>query len=188
MSSPLALARMRALRTVRVPFDPGEFSALESAAQLAARRIIGVVDGDGVRALMLGWAPEYDPGSVFGAERGYLRDASPTALLILAACIRCCWPDPSESLYPGCAATEDEVLDALERFTNSAGSGEASQNAVRRVRKGAIRQLRGYGLLAPESDDGTVRLGPEIATWSDPDVSQLRSRYDDLPAVGRDRP
>ncbi len=187
MSDPLSLARMRALRTVDVPVDTGEFSALDTAARLAARRIIDVVRRDDVRGLLLGWEPGYGPGSVFGAETESLRDPSPTVLLTLAACIRSCWRDPGESLYPGHTTTEDEILDALEHFTLGIGGGGTSQGAARRVRKGALRHLRACGLLAPDVGDGTVRLGPEIATWTDADMSELRGRYDDLPTVGGDR-
>src|SRR5688572_8344961 len=99
----VALARMRAARTLPRPAEPGSMRALRAAATRAGRTLVEVRDGEGA-ALALGWLegsePPTDPAS--GVVR---RQLSPLTLLVFAACLRACWPNRDADPYPGVSAT-----------------------------------------------------------------------------------
>jgi hypothetical protein len=186
MPDPLSLARMRVNRTVPVPLDVTALAALRGAADFAGRQVIDLAGHDGIRVLMLGWPDDFDQGGVFGQESWSTRQAPPSVLLTLAACIRCCWPSPEESPYPGEPAPEERIMAALERFTHADRDSGAPGRGARPAWKSALRFLRACGFLAPDEGNSQVRLGPEIAAWSEADIRQLRDRYGDLPGADGD--
>src|ERR1700722_18108412 len=180
---PLSLARMRVNRTVPVPLEVGALAGLRAAAAFAGRQLIDVQDHEGSRFLMLGWPDDFDQGAIFGQESWTARQVPPGAQLFLAACIRCCWPSPDQSLYPGDPAPEERVMAALERFSQASSSTEAQRQGVHSAGKRALRFLRACGFLAPDTGDAQIRLGPEIAAWNEADIRPLRDRFDDLPGA-----
>jgi hypothetical protein len=184
MTSPLALARIRASRIIPVPQDRVALGSLQDAASSAGRQLVDVQGCDGSRSLTLGWPDDFDQGAILGQDTWTGRQAPPGALLVLAACIRCCWGSADESLYPGKPAAEERVMEALERFTRGSSSLGMQGQRLRSGWKSGLRFLRACGFLASDEGDFQIRLGPEIATWSQADMRQLRDRYDDLPGAG----
>jgi hypothetical protein len=183
MTDPMSLARMRVNRKVPVPLDGSVLEGLRVAASSAGRQLVDMQDHDGRRFLMLGWPDDFDQGAVFGQESWTARQASPGSLLVLAACIRCCWPSPDESLYPGEPASEELVMTALERFSRASSSPGTQRRRSRSAWRRALRLLRACGFLAPDEGDFQIRLGPEIAMWCEADIRHLRDRYDDFPGT-----
>jgi hypothetical protein len=182
MSDPYLLARNRALRTVPVPVDRAELTRLRRAVEDVERRLVDVVTPDGTQELMTAWAPDVEPASGALGDSDVHRTASAVRLVTLAACIRHCWPDPSQPLYPGQPATQEDVIaslaplrDILAPQTGMAALGQTSHFLT------ALRFLRACDYLAPETGDATIRLGPMVALWSERDVAELRSGYDVLP-------
>jgi len=186
MPDPLSLARMRVNRTAPVPLEVSGLAAMRGAADSAGRRIIDLAGQDGNRVLVLSWPNDFDQGGVFGQESWSARQAPPSVLLTLAACIRCCWPSPEESPYPGVPAPEERIMAALELFTRTGRDSVAPGRGARPAWKSALRLLRACGFLAPDEGSSQVRLGPEIAAWSEADIRQLRDRYGDLPGADGD--
>jgi hypothetical protein len=185
VADPLSLARMRARRTMPVPTDESGLTALMAASDAAGRRLLDLQDcGDG-RVLMLGWASDVQPASALSVDEENARQAPPSVLLTLAACIGCCWPSPDQPLFPSHPVPEKQVLEALGRFTRPEFLG-LSGNGSLSAWKGALRFLRACGLLGPDTDDSLIRLGPEVAAWGDAEIRQLRDRFDDLPGTGKD--
>jgi hypothetical protein len=115
------------------------------------------------------------------------RRASPTVQLMLAACLRCCWPDPDQPLYPGKTTTEGQIFRALDSLGRTRVTDpEEANNGVYRVRKSALRLLRACAFLAPELGDGSIRLGPAIAQWTSTDVAELRRGHHLLPSAAEE--
>ena len=112
-----------------------------------------------------------------------VRQVTPSVLLVLAACLGCCWPPGQDRPYPGVPAPETEVLEALDRFTQGPGTARPVAGGTRAARSRALRLLRASGFLEPAGSDGLVRLGPEIAAWGDRDIQRLRDRFEDFPGV-----
>ncbi|WP_025358598.1 hypothetical protein [Kutzneria albida] len=148
-----------------------ELRQFHAAAGRAGRRLVEVRSKDGRSELIMGWlqdnalTPE-DPGGPAKPSVG--------ETLVLAACLRACWPDPDEPLYPGGMTTVAEIGVALEPL------GVKGTGVTR-----ALNSLRARGFLAADTADDTVRLGPEIALWREADVAALRREYRQLPAAGR---
>jgi hypothetical protein len=180
---PLALARMRALRLVVVPWAEEELALLQETAAAAGRRLISVAGHHGAHALMLGWPADVDPMAVLGADGEDLPGATPTTCLVLAACIGCCWPSPDAPLLPGIPVPEKQVLDTLASFTRASSSANESFGTRQTHWKSAIRRLRASGFLVPEEGGSLIRLGPALAGWGDAEVRHLRDRYADLPRL-----
>jgi hypothetical protein len=182
------LARIRALRATAMLADAAGSGALQASADRAGRRLVGVAAADGGLGIALGWQECDEPAVLDEPLSGVCRLAPPTVQLVLAACLRSCWPDPDKPVYPGLATTEATVLEALDRlgartpepWHEQAGSG------VYRHRKSALRVLRACGFLAPDAADGSVRLGPAVAQWPAADVDELRRCHHLLPAPGQD--
>ncbi|MDX3231840.1 hypothetical protein [Streptomyces sp. ME19-01-6] len=183
MSDPYLLARARALRTVPVPADRAELTQLRCAADDVERRLVDVVTPDGTQELMTGWAPDVEPASGALGDNDVHRTASTVRLLTLACCIRHCWPDPSQPLYPGQPAAQQDVLAALTPLQDTLAprDGAAVLGQTGHFLT-ALRFLRACGHLAADVGDGMIRLGPMVALWSERDVAELRNGYDILPA------
>lgn len=175
----VALARLRAVGTLPCP-NGGSFAAWKAAADRAGRRLADVSRPGGPARLALGWDEGAEP--VAGPDTGVDR-AAPTPVLALtfAALLRACWPDRSDHPYPGVLTTEARVLAGvatlgpLTRGANAAGEGSV------RHQKGALRRLTEAGWA--EIDGPYLRLGPQVALWSEAQVAALRVSYDRLPAA-----
>ncbi|MEV6400203.1 hypothetical protein AB0M39_36375 [Streptomyces sp. NPDC051907] len=182
MSDPYLLARARAQRTVPVPADRAELTGLRRAVDDVERRLVDVA-ADGIQELMTGWAPDVEPASGALGDSDVHRTASAVRLVTLACCIRHCWPDPSQPLYPGQPAAQEDVIAALTPLQDTLAphDGAAMLGQTGHFLT-ALRFLRACGHLSPDIGDGMIRLGPMVALWSERDVAELRSGYDILPA------
>ncbi|WP_410598432.1 hypothetical protein [Amycolatopsis sp. lyj-90] len=168
MTNPLIVAQLRVWRLMRMPEEETAVAALRAAATAAGRRLVEVRGSAGVHGLTLAWQQESpltskDPG---GPPGGTERD-----IIAFAACLRLCWPDPDEPLLPGVASTVGAVRDALKPL--------GVQQVV-----SAVNRLSAWGFLEMDLGDGTIRLGPAVATWPDAEIAQLRRQHATLPGNG----
>ena len=95
---------------------------------------------------------------------------------VLAACLRCCWADPTGPIWPGTRAFKDEVAAVFGKITDR---DEAASN---RALLAAIRRLAGAAWLLWDEPGQTVRLGPRVAAWGSADLSALRELWRMLPS------
>lgn len=179
-SGALALARLRASRTMRRPDDGRQLRALTAATARAGRTLVDVRTADGRPGLALGWHEGFEP-AVDPDRQVVHRHLSTLAVLTFAACLRACWPSRDADPYPGVPAREDTVLAALAALGTLKDHGLGDEEMAERRRKGALRELRAVGLLEPGRDE--VRLGPVVAAWAPGDVAALRRAWDRLPAA-----
>ncbi|MFF0148542.1 hypothetical protein ATK36_5196 [Amycolatopsis sulphurea] len=101
---------------------------------------------------------------------------------VLAACLRCCWAEPTGPIWPGMPASKDEVAAVFGEITNR---DEAASN---RALLEAIRRLAGAAWLLWDEPGQTVSLGPRVAAWGSADLSTLRELWRMLPSfaeIGR---
>lgn len=167
------LARLRARGVL-----PGPAPAWAAAAAARAGRTVVETGRPGEPAHSLGWAVGSEP--VAGDGTGVARHR-PSAWLLLtfAACLRACWADPDEHPFPGQDVTEEQVLVALAPLGSLSGPSLDGGLAVEAHQKGALRKLREAGLLDP--DETVVRLGPQVAVWSEGQLGELRAVRDRMP-------
>ncbi|MEV0088692.1 hypothetical protein [Saccharopolyspora sp. NPDC050642] len=171
MDDRLRLAALRARRTSPAPREVEELRQLHAAADGAGRRLVEVRSQDDRSELVMGWLQDNaltpdDPGGPTKPSVG--------ETLVLVACLRACWPDPDEPLYPGGTTTVAEIGVALEPL------GVKGTGVTR-----ALNSLRARGFLAADTADDIIRLGPEIALWREADAAVLRREYRQLPTAGR---
>ncbi|WP_344478379.1 hypothetical protein [Kineococcus aurantiacus] len=102
-------------------------------------------------------------------------------VLTFAACLRACWVDPEEHPFPGVEVSEEKVLKALATLGSLSGPSLNGTLAVERHQKGALRKLREAGMLDP--DESIVRLGPQVAAWSEAQLGELRAVRDQMPGA-----
>ena len=175
------LARLRACGTVRRPNDATELARMRTVAQQAERVLIEVSGLDEAPAMMLAWPGDDDPVGQ-SDQAPFFRMLSPTDLLVLAVCIRWCWPDPQDTLYPGVVVSEAEVLDALQDFSPSSHMATIRSLQVIRGQHGAsLRRLAACRYLERSGSGGLIALGPMLAVWSEEDVSALRAEHHRIP-------
>jgi len=98
----------------------------------------------------------------------------------LAACVRACWPDRDQALYPGVPASRADILDAIISLGAIGGHEESTGKGGAIHAKGALNTLQGAGLIEQHAD-GTITLGPVTATWSERDQGTLRANWHRLP-------
>lgn len=179
-SGALALAHLRASRTMPRPDDGQQLRALATAATRAGRTLVHIRTANGKPGLALGWQEGFEP-TVDPDRQVVHRHLSPLAILTFAACLRACWANRNADPYPGVAAPEETVLAALATLGTLKDHGLGDEEMAERRRKGALRELRAVGLL--EADRDEVRLGPALATWAPADVAALRRAWDRLPTA-----
>ena len=97
---------------------------------------------------------------------------------VLAACLRCCWKEPTGPMWPGAPAAKDEVASVFGEITNR------DDTASNRALIGAIRRLAAAGWLLWDEPGQTVRLGPRVAAWESAELTALRELWRMLPPAG----
>lgn len=95
---------------------------------------------------------------------------------VLAACLRCCWADPTGPVWPGQPASKGEVAAVLGAIIDRTAT--ASNTAL----LGAIRRLAVAAWLLWDEPRQTVRLGPRVAAWGSADLSALRELWRMVPS------
>lgn len=175
------LARARALRVVRVPDEADVLRGLGRAAEAVERRLLPVDLADGGAGLLMTWGEDVELVGICQERGGTHREASPSVLLMLGACLRACWTDVDQAPYPGVAVAEEEVLAALVSPDAVPVRTGIAQHAPTAPYRSALRILRACGYLVADAGDGLVRLGPMVASWSERDVAELRHGYLCLP-------
>jgi hypothetical protein len=95
---------------------------------------------------------------------------------MLAAVVRCCWPDPTGPIWPGSAAVWTDVISVYRTF------GDRDETALRRASIAAVRRLNGAGWVLWDEPAAAVRLGPRCGGWTTADLTVLRELYRHLPA------
>ncbi|ONI91738.1 hypothetical protein ALI22I_07680 [Saccharothrix sp. ALI-22-I] len=94
---------------------------------------------------------------------------------VLAACLRCCWVEPTGPMWPGAPASRDAVASVFTKITNR------DEIASHRAMIAAIRRLAAAGWVLWDEPGQTVRLGPRVAAWGSADSSALRELWRLLP-------
>ncbi|QSB13246.1 hypothetical protein JQS43_16620 [Natronosporangium hydrolyticum] len=115
------------------------------------------------------------PGNALTDPRGSLR--------ALAACLRCCWVDPGDEIWPGVPAPLPEVAAVFAQLTPG-----RDQPTRHRTLLGGIRRLAAAGWLRFDERTRTVRLGPRVAAWSPLELSTLRELWRMIPAATGQQP
>lgn len=179
-----SLAKIRVLGVIHSPDNRAKSDSLRTAADHAGRRLVDVVCPGGERGIALGWQNGDEPAVMDEPLSEIYRHATTTVQLMLAACLRCCWPDPGQPLYPGEATTETVVFRALDNLRARAPSADSDEvrKGAHGHRRSALRVLRACGFLAPDAGEGTIRLGPAIAQWTPADITELASDHHLLPS------
>lgn len=167
MTEAFRLAQMRVWRTITPPEDDTGLSDLGIAAARAGRRLVELRGGDSGVELTLAWREEapLTPGDAGGPG-----DAGEGTVIVLAACLSCCWPDPDAPIFPGMPTTFEELRQTLAPL--------GIQNVTH-----AVNRLRRWGYLTSDLGDGAIWLGPAVATWTQADVDSLRREHSRLPVV-----
>jgi hypothetical protein len=174
------LAALRARRTIPGPLEEKQVRALRAAAGRTGRTVVEIHGG----RVLLGWDADAEGVWAGEAMEGVrsMRPAAPRLLRALAACIRCCWSDPDAPLYPAQPAKIADVVAAVVALGSIKNAGEPGIAGERHAR-GALTTLDSAGLITLDQEDGTLSLGPVIATWPERDVGILRSTWSRLPAT-----
>src|SRR5262249_39061990 len=108
------------------------------------------------------------PGMPVGDPRGSMR--------VLAACLRCCWPDPGSEIWPGGPAG---LADVPVVFAHLVPDWDGAARHRRLLR--GVRRLAGSGWLRFDERTRTVQLGPRVALWGSLDLSTLRELWRMVP-------
>lgn len=101
---------------------------------------------------------------------------------VLAAALRCCWPDVQTGPWPGQSATTREVLDVVDQLIPGRG-----EEVLHRLGTGALRRLHTSRWLDIDAEAQRVCLGPRVATWPEQDLPALRELRRELPLPRPDR-
>lgn len=99
---------------------------------------------------------------------------------VLAACVRCCWTEPTGPLWPGTTATWEQVTSVFRLITDNRDERTGNIALV-----AGVRRLAGPGWLRWSEATREVRLGPRVAMWNDPELSTLRELWRLIPSVGK---
>jgi hypothetical protein len=98
----------------------------------------------------------------------------------LAACLRCCWSEPSGWPWPGVPASWAQVSSVFRMITDNRDERYSNIALV-----AGVRRLAGSGWLRWSESTREVRLGPRVAAWSDPELSTLRELWRLIPNVDK---
>jgi hypothetical protein len=158
--SQLLLARLRAEGFVSASALVGTDAAADAAA--VGRRIVRLDD-----RVCLAWQDGFEP-TAGGPAAATVSDF---AALVLAVLLGLCWHDSAEEPWPG----EPLGRGAIDRIAEIL-------NRDRTVVLKFVARLRAVG-LAEDTDDGGLRLGPQIAAWPPRTVAELRRQHHLLAAA-----
>ena len=167
----LAWARARAAGPQRV--------APSTPSAIGMRRLIEV-DADAVWLLPV--LPEGAGPTVLdelGLTATPVEQPNDTAR-VLAACLRCCWSDPTGSPWPGVVASWEQVTAVFRGITDNRDERYSNIALV-----AGVRRLAGSGWLRWSETTREVRLGPRVATWRDPELSTLRELWRLIPVIDK---
>lgn len=114
------------------------------------------------------------PGSSMLDSKGTLR--------VLAACLRCCWPDPATDPWPGLPASTGHIGLVLQRLVP--GRSKVSRQ---QLLSAGLRRLAASRWVLIEGAD-TVRMGPRIASFGSLELSTLRELWRLIPDTAEARP
>ena len=95
---------------------------------------------------------------------------------VLAACLRCCWADPTGAIWPGKAVPYEQVAAVFRAITET-----RDEAAGHRALMGGIRRLAATRWLRWEEQLRVVQLGPRVAAWAVPELSTLRELWRLMP-------
>jgi hypothetical protein len=171
VTAAVQLARLRAGRVVSL--DPDEYAQAYRQAETLGRRLIEVGRRGRMRLCLLAWADGAAPSA--GDERYEARGLTPIPLVAFACCLRLCWPDPTEPLYPGKETSEAAVLKLARTLTPA---DTHVKSAIRRL-------LPGVGLTAFDQATHQVRLGPEVAGYDEVELAAFRRLHAQLPGAAQ---
>lgn len=147
---------------------PAGLRRLVEADAKAVWLIPNLPDGAGPAVLT-----EYGvPGSSMMDSKGTLR--------VLAATLRCCWPDPATDPWPGLPASTDRVGKVLQLLVP--GRNKVSRQ---QLLSAGLRRLTSSGWILPAGTD-TVRIGPRIASFGSLELSTLRELWRLIPDTTED--
>ncbi|MFI6322534.1 hypothetical protein ACIBG8_33700 [Nonomuraea sp. NPDC050556] len=96
---------------------------------------------------------------------------------VLAACLKCCWPDLSIDPWPGEPAPAELILDTYRALIGR------TDDVMRNWAIGALRRLHDSAWII--MSDGVVRLGPRCATWPTEAHAQLQELVRRIPDAPR---
>lgn len=96
---------------------------------------------------------------------------------VLAACLKCCWPDLSIDPWPGEPAPAELILDTYRALIGR------TDDLMRNWAIGALRRLHDSAWII--MSDGIVRLGPRCATWPTEAHAQLQELVRRIPDAPR---
>jgi len=113
-------------------------------------------------------------------EAAPLQDAAGT-LRVLAACLRCCWPDPGTEPWPGRPAE----LSAVDRVLQQLTPGR-DRIGRQRLLSGGLRRLEAACWVL--RDASRVRLGPRVAAWGPLEMSTVRELWRMIPGPDEETP
>jgi len=99
---------------------------------------------------------------------------------VLAACLRCCWSDPTGSPWPGVVAGWDQVSAVFRTITDNRDERYSNIALV-----AGVRRLAGASWLRWSETTREVQLGPRVAAWRDPELSTLRELWRLMPTIPR---
>lgn len=108
------------------------------------------------------------PGTPVPDPRGSMR--------VLAACLRCCWPDPGSEIWPGVPAQMEDVAAVLALLLPGRDS-----KTRHRLLLGGVRRLATSGWLRFDERTQIVQVGPRVATWGSLDLGTLREVWRLIP-------
>ncbi len=163
----LAWARARAGGPLRVP-----------AGAPAPGGMLRLAEPSGDGGWLVPQVPETADARVLaelGLASPLLEQPNDTARL-LAAALRCCWPDPLAPIWPGATVPSAPVLGVFGELT-----GPRDEMAHRRSAVAGLRRLDQAGWLIWDETADTIRLGPRVALWSTSDLSTLRQLWRAIP-------
>jgi hypothetical protein len=98
------------------------------------------------------------------------------SMRVLAACLRCCWPDVGSEIWPGVPAT---IEDAEAVFAHLVPGRDRPTR--HRTLLGGVRRLAASGWLRFDERTHTVQMGPRVATWGSLELSTLRELWRLIP-------
>lgn len=107
----------------------------------------------------------------YGLPGGSVVDPKGT-MRVLAACLRCCWPDPGSEIWPGAPAALDNVEAVFAQMVP--GRDRLTRH---RTLLGGVRRLAVSGWLRFDERTRTVQIGPRVATWGSLELSTLRELW-----------